>query len=216
MKIEIWSDFNCPFCYMGENALYQALESLNIIEECEIFHYCYQLDPRAPKQTSLSFKESFMKKYDISEQEALALMESIAQKAQAFGLNYAMDKIIPTQTLDAHRLAKHLSLNHPSIHTQLYKGYFTDGLDLSSHEDLLKISASLGVHRDEILSILNSSQYLSDCLQDQKRAKELNISGVPHILINGRHVLHGAYPKEELEEKLKTFILSDIKRRNHE
>lgn len=218
MKIELWSDFNCPFCYMGETALIQALNALNLTHDSEIIHYCYQLDPTAPKQTNLSFKESFMKKYDISSDEALLMMNSTQDRARDFGLSYAMEKIIPTHTLNAHRLAKyvHHKTKNNTIYSRLYQAYFTDGKDLSSSQFLFELGKEFGCTHEEIDSVLNSSQYLSDCLMDQKKAKELNVSGVPHFIINGRYIIHGAYNQSQIEEKLKEFMLKDIKRRNHE
>lgn len=218
MRIELWSDFNCPFCYMGETALIQALRNLNLEKSCEVIHYCYQLDPNAPKQTQLSFKESFMKKYDISSDEAQLMMNSTQDRAREYGLTYAMEKIIPTHTLNAHRLAKyvHHKTKDNSIYSHLYQAYFTDGKDLSSLNVLLELGKEFGCSSEELDTLFNSSQYLSDCLMDQKKAKELNVSGVPHFIVNGRYIIHGAYNQTQIEEKLKEFMLKDIKRRNHE
>lgn len=218
MKIDIWSDFNCPFCYIGETSLYTALKSLQSSVKVEIIHHCFQLDPFAPKQNPSPTVDILASKYGLTKAEAQQSIDSVVRKAASIGLTYHFDKVVATHTLLAHRFAKAIEQQTQSteVYTRLYDAYFTQGKNLNDESTLVALGQDLGVDEKFVRDVLESSAYLKECLEDQQKAQSLNIQGVPHFVINGKRSIHGAQPLALFEETLKLMALDEIKKQNRD
>ena len=103
MKIEVWSDYSCPFCYIGKVHLDKALAELKLTDKVEIIYKAYQLDPSAPKANRQNTNEVLSSKYGVSLDEAKAMTQRVTDKAASIGLVYNYDIVKATNTLDAHR-----------------------------------------------------------------------------------------------------------------
>lgn len=218
MKIEILSDFNCPFCYIGETTLNKVLKENNFSVDVEIIHRTYQLDPYAPKKDPVDSATSLAQKYGVPLEQATQMIESVVQKAKAVGLDYNASKVQATHTLIAHRLAKLVSQETQSlnIYQKLYEAYFSLGKNLSDIDQMVELAVNEGCDPTKVRTALEGSDFLKECLADQQRAKELKITGVPHFVINQKFSIHGAQTEEHFIQLLKQAALEEIKQKNRE
>lgn len=209
MRIDIWSDFACPFCYIGKRNLEKALEELNTSEEVEIVFHSFQLDPNAERENQSNTVSSLAEKYGISKEEAQKMIDRIVNMAKDVGLNYNYDKIIGTNTLDAHKLVHYAKEENKDeeIIERLFKAYFIEGLDIGDTQVLGKLGEEVGLNREKALEALNSDEYKLKVDEDRYLSQQLGISSVPFFVINNKTAIPGAQPSnvflqvfKELEE----------------
>lgn len=204
MKIEIWSDYTCPFCYIGKRRLELAVEELPFKGEIEIEYKSFELDANAPKKYDGSIHELIAKKYGISVERAKGSNDQIVSQAKSLGLLYDFDRIKPTNTFDAHRLtqfSKTIGKQH-EISEALFRAYFTEGKNLSDVEELAKISSCVGIEYKVAIDILESNQYAEAVRDDEDQAREYGVTGVPYFVINDKFAVSGAQPIAVLKKTL--------------
>jgi predicted DsbA family dithiol-disulfide isomerase len=203
MKVEIWSDVACPWCYIGKRRLEAALEQFPHRDEVEVVWRSYQLDPTAPPQDSRSSNERLAQKYGVSPQQAEAMHERVTRVAATEGLDYRFDRLRPANTFDAHRLI-HLAKAHglqDAMKERLMKAYFTDGLVISDPVTLIQLGEEVGLKGDDIRAMLAGDAYADDVKADQQWAVELGITGVPFFVLASKYGVSGAQPTE-------TFVMA--------
>ena len=202
IEVEIWSDFACPFCYIGKTHFEQALQQFEGRDQVKVFYRSFELDPNAPKSQKKSIFEVLAQKYGQTLEWAQKANERVVNMGAECGLNFRMDQIIPTNSFDAHRL-NHLALEK-GVQTQfqdsVFKAYFTEGRDIARSEELLPIGERAGLGKDEILAVLNSGRYENEVRADENQAQEYGISGVPFFLYNRLYAVSGAQPTEAFLE----------------
>lgn len=202
MKIEIWSDYACPFCYIGEKRLERALAEVgdkNISVEFKSF----ELDPYADKKVTSSTPERFAEKYGLSLEAAKERVEQISAMGRAEGIDFKYSTTRYTNTFDALRLTKFAqSKSHDEIITKLFDAYFTKNLELSDHAVLKKIAVDCGLDGNEVEKILNGDNYAEEVRADELQAARLGIHGVPYFVIGGKYGLSGAQPSEILKQAI--------------
>ena len=198
MKIEIWSDFVCPFCYIGKRRLEIALEKYEYKGEVELVFKSFELDPAAKKKVDGNINEIIAKKYGIPVEQAKESNNQIATQAKAIGLNYNFDDLIPTNTFDAHRIAHYAKTQGKmnELSERILKAYFVDALNISDHKVLASLAYEVGINREKALSILKSNLYSNEVRKDEEAASKLGISGVPYFIINNEYTISGAQPSE--------------------
>lgn len=194
MKIDIWSDFACPFCYIGKRNLEKALKKLKILEKVEIVFHSFQLDADAKNSNQSNSLEILSKKYKITKEEAQKIIDRIVNMAKDVGLNYNYDNVIETNTFNAHRLVHYAEKENKDaeIIERLFKAYFVDGLDIGNIETLGKISKEIGLDKERVLKMLNEDRYSSKVNADKDLAKELGITSIPFFVINEKTAIPGA------------------------
>lgn len=194
MKVEIWSDYGCPFCYIGERKLTLALEQTGMTETAEIVFNSFELDPNAQKRYDQNINQLLAKKYGMSIEQAVAANNNIINVAKEVDLEFNFDKLQPTNTFDAHRLS-HYAKNQGKQKTYteaVMKSYFTDSLNISDFDVLAAIAEEVGLDRTEALGILESSAFAEAVRQDEANAHARSINGVPYFLFNGKEAVSGA------------------------
>jgi predicted DsbA family dithiol-disulfide isomerase len=198
MKIEIWSDYVCPFCYLGERKLKKAIEKTGKNKEVDIIFHSFELDPNAKKQYSESINELLAKKYGMSIEQAKESNNNIIRAARQEGLDYRFDNLKPTNTFDAHRLSHYAKTEGKlNEYTEaVMRSYFTDSLNISDFGVLSQIAEEVGLNKEKALRILGSTEFSSEVREDEENAQELGISGVPYFLLNGKEIVSGAQPVE--------------------
>ncbi|MED4452217.1 DsbA family oxidoreductase [Metabacillus fastidiosus] len=204
MKIEVWSDFACPFCYIGKRRLEEALMNFPHKNEVDILFKSFELDPNASLDTELSINEILAKKYGMSIEKAKAMNASVGQQAAAVGLTFEFDNMKPTNTFDAHRLAKLAESKgkDKEMTEQLLKAYFTDSEHIGNHDTLLKIAEEAGLNREEAKSVLESEDFAEHVRADEMEAREIGVQGVPFFVINRKYAISGAQPVEVFNDTL--------------
>lgn len=198
MLIEIYSDFACPFCYIGKTNLEHALKEFAHKDQVTIVYKSFQLNPNAPKQTSKSAYELFAESHNLKIDDAKTRFNQISNHAKTSGLTFNYDIMKMTNTMDAHRIYKYAqTLNKDeALMELLLKGYFGEGMDLSNKDDLLKVTDTLGLDRNEITKIIDSDAYLDLVKADFDEAKSLGIGSVPFFVIDRKYGISGGQPKE--------------------
>ncbi len=186
MKVEIWSDIACPFCYIGKHNFERALKSLPKNSEIEVEWKSFELDPYAQKDYEDDIYTLLANKYGQTREWAVRSAESMKQKGQDIGLEFNFDQTISTNTFDAHRLL-HLAKKagkQNEAEEALFEAYFRDGKHIGNHEDLIAIGKSIGLEEQEIKSMLNSDQFAREVREDETMSQQFGIRGVPYFVVN--------------------------------
>ncbi len=194
MKIEIWSDFACPFCYIGKTRFEQALASFKHRNKVDIVYKAYQLNPDAPKIMMGSALDAFAKSHHMTKEQTKERFKMFTQNAKTVGLEYNYDIIQMTNTFDAHRLAKWANTfgKEETITSRLMKAYFTEGQNIADIQTLVNLSKEVGLDAKEAEKVLRNNEY-SDLVKDQQQeARQLGVQGVPFFVINRKYGISGA------------------------
>jgi len=205
MKIEIWSDYVCPFCYIGKRTLEQALLKTGFNNQVEVTFKAYQLDPATPEDSSIPVYESLAAKFGQSVEQAKEMTKGVAQHAQQVGLEYDFDNMVQANTLAAHRLVKWAETQgrDAALTERLLKGYFINAEHIGNHEVLLDNAEAVGLPRNEAKLVLDSDDFKADVEQDIAEAGQLGVQGVPFFVINRKYAISGAQPLEAFTDSLK-------------
>jgi predicted DsbA family dithiol-disulfide isomerase len=202
MKIEVWSDVACPFCYIGKRRLEKGLEQFAHKDEVEIVYRSFELDPNAPKDIAEDMNTMLANKYGVSREEAAAMSKSVEGQAAAEGLEYHFDTIIMTNTFDAHRLLQYANQNGKGseFNELLLKAHFTDSKHVGEHEVLASIAQEAGLSYDDAMAILASDQYTAEVRADEIEARNIGVRGVPFYVIDRKYAVSGAQAPETFLE----------------
>ncbi|WP_404428113.1 DsbA family oxidoreductase [Sutcliffiella horikoshii] len=204
MKIEIWSDYVCPFCYIGKRRLEKALEDFPHKDKIEIEYKSFELDPNAKRDTDFTIYEILAKKYGMPVEEAKRMSAGVAKQAAEVGLQFNFDTSIPTNTFDAHRLAKYAETKGKAkeMTERLLKSYFTESKHIGDKGYLKELAVSLGLDSAEVEEVLAGEAYEKDVRFDQREAREIGVQGVPFFVLNSKYAISGAQPPEVFAEAL--------------
>lgn len=194
MKIEIWSDFACPFCYIGKKRFEEALEQFSHKDKVNVIYKSYQVNPNAPQKMVGSVYEAFAKSHQTTTEEAEKRFNMFTNSAKTVGLTYNYSDIKMTNTFDAHRLHKYADEKGlgGALLNRLMKAYFTDGLDLCDYDILSSLAQDVGLNKKASLKILEQNLYTNQVVEEQKQAKTVGIQGVPFFVINRQYGISGA------------------------
>ncbi len=196
MKVEIWSDFVCPFCYIGKRRFEEALASLPFRSDVEIVYRSFELDPRMEKGVAHNVMEALAKKYGMSLEQARQSNASLAAQAKQVGLTYNYDEWKFTNTFDAHRLAHYAGAHGKAneMTERLMYAYFTEAKHLGELETLADLAAEVGLDREAALAALAGDAYADAVHDDESEGSALGIRGVPFFVIDRKYGISGAQP----------------------
>ncbi|GER82887.1 DSBA oxidoreductase [Thermogemmatispora aurantia] len=204
MEIEIWSDLVCPWCYIGKRRLEKALAGFPQRERIRLAWRSFQLDPQAPHEARESVSAMLARKYGVSLAEAEAMNARVSALAAQEGLTFHLEQARYGNTFDAHRLL-HLAAAHDltqALAERFFRAYFSEGAALSEPETLRRLAGEVGLPAEEIELVLHSSAYAEAVHEDERRAQELGVQGVPFFLFAGRYAVSGAQPVSLLRQVL--------------
>ncbi len=197
MKIEVWSDIMCPYCYIGKLHYEKALEQFQYKDQVELEWKAFQLNPDLPdKGKGIPVKEYLQNTVGVSEENIKKMNDQIAELAKENGVKSNLDNAIAANTLDAHRLIK-LAANKgldSAVMLLISKAYFEEAKDYSDHKVLTEIGISAGLEKKEIENLLSSDDYAYEVKQDIQEANNLGFDTVPTFLFNKKHALVGSQP----------------------
>ncbi len=204
MKIEIWSDFVCPFCYIGKRRLEEALSTFPHKDQVEVSYKSFELDPNSQKDSNLSIHEALAKKYGTSIEQAKQMNANVGQQAATVGLDFNFENMKPTNTLDAHRVAKYAQSKgkEEPLTERLLQAYFTDSLHIGNHETLVRLATEEGLDSEEVKAVLNGNDFEELVRKDEAEAREIGVQGVPFFVINQKYAISGAQPTEVFKSAL--------------
>lgn len=196
MQIEIWSDFVCPFCYIGKRRFDAALESFHGRDQIEVTYKSYQLDPNTPVYNGQDYLESLADKFGSKEQ-AKQMTQNIQEQASTVGLEFDFIQAKPTNTLTAHRLNKLAEKEkvQEKVSDFLFQAHFVDGKDIGDKAVLMNIAQDAGMNATNVEQMLEDhTAFHEDVKTDIQEAAEFGISGVPYFIINRKYAVSGAQP----------------------
>ncbi|TDW96064.1 DsbA family oxidoreductase [Dinghuibacter silviterrae] len=198
MKVEIWSDVMCPFCYIGKRRFEEALQAFPAREDIQVEWKSFQLDPSLRKTTGKSINEYLAERKGMTVDQARQLNDHVTRMAAEVGLHYDFDKAVVAPSFDAHRFS-HLASAHglgDAAEEALFKAYFTEGKDISDRETLVQLGQHIGLDAGEVRAALDSDAFATDVRRDIAEAAELGARGVPFFVLDRKYAVSGAQPTE--------------------
>ena len=206
MKVEIWSDVVCPWCYVGKRRFEAALARFDHRDDVEVTWRSFELDPTsAPSGTETGGQAAKLgAKYGVSTDEAQSILDSMTATAAAEGLDFRFDIARHGNSFDAHRLL-HLALEHgrqDELKERLDRATFSEGSPTSDHDALRGLAIEIGLPAAEVDAVLASDRYADAVRADEAQARAYGISGVPFFVIDGKYGISGAQPADVVLQSL--------------
>jgi predicted DsbA family dithiol-disulfide isomerase len=204
MKIEIWSDVMCPFCYIGKRRFEDALQKTGHGNDIEIEWKSFQLNPDMVTDTTINIDQYLADIKGFSLDRAKELNNHVTQMAAEAGLTYNFDRAVVANSFNAHRFS-HLAKKHgkgDAAEEQLFKAYFTDGKNIDDIATLIELGTAIDLDATEIKTVLESNTYAADVKHDVAEARQLGISGVPFFVMNRKYGVSGAQAVPVFEETI--------------
>jgi predicted DsbA family dithiol-disulfide isomerase len=204
MKVEIWSDIMCPFCYIGKRRFEAALEQFPGKENVTVEWKSFQLNPALQSQPGKDVYDYVAEIKGQSREWSLTVHEQMTSTAKEAGLTYNFDKAVIANSFDAHRLIQ-LAKKHQlgdAAEERLFYAYFTEGKDMSNHDTLLELGAEIGLDKAEIAAVLQSGDLAAAVNHDVNEAQQLGIRGVPFFVLDRKYGVSGAQPVDAFTQAL--------------
>lgn len=198
MKIEIWSDVLCPFCYIGKRNLESALEQFTDKNHIEVIWKSYQLDPSLPEVQTESYQDYLVKHKGMPAEQVAGMLDNVTQSAKQVGLEYNFDKAIMVNSLHAHKLiqfAKTKGLGDQA-EERLFLTFFTEGKNIANLDTLAQLGKDIGLDETEVKTAFTDNQYANLIKQDVQEAQQVGVRGVPFFILDRKYAISGAQPSE--------------------
>jgi predicted DsbA family dithiol-disulfide isomerase len=194
MRVEIWSDVMCPFCYMGKRKFEAALREFPQAEAVEVIWKSFQLDPDIERVEGRSVNQYLAERKGWPLEQARALNDKVARSARAVGLEYDFDKAVVANSFDAHRLVQlgKARGQGDAVEEGLFRAYFTEGRDISHPPTLVAIGAAAGLEASEVEAMLSGDGYAEAVRRDLLEARQVGVTGVPFFVLDRRYAVSGA------------------------
>lgn len=192
LKIEVWFDVACPYCYIGLRHLESAIK-LYAGKRLNFLLRSFELEPEIAVDNSETQYITLMRQYKLSELRAKQTIDTIATAGQAAGLIIDFDKVIRTNTFDAHRLI-HFAADEGKgveMNNRLFKAYFEEGKHIGSKKHLIALASEIGI---DAKRLLESNNYSAEVRADEHRAQLIGISKIPFFLFDEKYSITGAQP----------------------
>ncbi len=194
MKVEIWSDILCPFCYIGKRKFEHALAQFAEKDTVEITWKSFQLSPNLITDPSISTTNSLAKSKNIPVEQAQQMIDRVTSIAKNVNLDYDFEKAVVANSYDAHRLlhfAKEKGIQN-ELKEKLLRAYFVEGKNIADFDTLIDIGQSLGLDFNELKHLFNSKLYSEEVAKDIEEAHEIGVTGVPFFVFDRKYAVSGA------------------------
>ena len=201
MRIEIWSDVVCPWCYIGKRRLEKALAAFDHADDVEIVWRSFELDPSAPKVPVETVAEALGRKYGGGPEAGRQMIDRVEAVAAEEGLLFRHHQSLRVSTVDAHRLL-HLALETggPALQGRLKEAllsaYFVETENVADHDTLLRVAAGVGLDEVRVKEVLTTAEYADAVEADVREAAALGATGVPFYVVDRKYGVSGAQPSE--------------------
>jgi predicted DsbA family dithiol-disulfide isomerase len=198
MKVEIWSDVMCPFCYIGKRKFEMALEQFPKKDKIEIEWKSFQLNPDMKNEPGKSINDYLAEVKGWEPAYAEEVNNHVTKIASEVGLEYNMDKAIVANSFDAHRFVQYAKTQGKgdAAEEQLFKAYFTDGKNTADHATLLELGIEVGLDAIELKNVLESTRFSENVKKDIYEAQQVGARGVPFFVLDRKYAVSGAQQPE--------------------
>ena len=213
MRIDIWSDIACPWCYIGLTRFEEALANFPHKDSVEVHYRTFQLDPTLPERDDRSEVQYLSETEGMPSNQVFQMFETIKAHGKEAGLEFNMDEVVVANSWTAHRLL-HLAKQQdaeaadeakeitPALKRELLAGHFETGLDLSDHEQLVQVAISVGLDENRAREVLASDEFDAAARADVDQARALGVSAVPTYVLAEKYALPGAQSVETFSQAL--------------
>jgi len=204
MKVEIWSDVVCPFCYIGKSKFEKALGEFAHRTDVEVEWKSFQLTPNFEPVPGESIHASLAKKKGVPEAEGRRMNDYMTQMAKEVGLDYQFDKAIPANTFLAHQLI-HFGAHQgrqDATKERLFAAYYLEGQDLNDLDTLLRLGTEVGLDPAAARQALEAGTYANEVRRDEYEAQQIGVQGVPFFVFDNKYAVSGAQPSEVFAQVL--------------
>jgi predicted DsbA family dithiol-disulfide isomerase len=194
LKVEIWSDIACPFCYIGKRQFEAALNRFKHKDPVEVVYRSFELDPNAKRDNDFDVYDMLAGKYGMTREQAISANDGVAKQAQSVGLTFRFDTMILTNTFDAHRMT-HFAAKYGKMKEmteRLFQAYFSNSLHVGDREVLAGLAADIGLDKAEAAAVLAGGDFTDHVRADEQEARKFGINGVPFFVINRKYGVSGA------------------------
>ncbi len=194
MRVEIWADVVCPWCYIGKRRFEEALELFRYRDDVEVVWRSYQLDAKAPSGGNQTTADYLAERFNISHDQALATIAKVTAVAATVGLEFHLDEAKRANTFDAHRLL-HLATKEGrqgELHEALLRAHFMERKAIGDHDTLVQIAESVDIDPELARSALENNLYADEVHIEQQTAAELGVRGVPFFVVDRKYAISGA------------------------
>jgi predicted DsbA family dithiol-disulfide isomerase len=204
VKVEIWSDVVCPWCYIGKRRFEAALARFPHREQVEVVWRSFELDPHAESVRAAGegphHADLLAAKYAMSRAQAEAAIGSVTQAAAGEGLDFHLDVSLRSNTFDAHRLI-HLAAARGlqgAVKERLMRAYFSEGAPVGDRDTLARLAAEAGLDAADVEKVLDTDEHAEAVRADEAEARALGITGVPFFVVDRSYGVSGAQPADQL------------------
>ena len=204
MKIEIWSDIMCPFCYIGKRKFESALDQFANKEQVEIVWKSFQLNPDMKTEPEKNINDYLAEIKGWSSEQAKEMNERVTGIAKAVGLKYDLGKAVVANSFDAHRLTQFAKAHGKGDAAEecLFKAYFMEGKNIADHATLVSLGLEIGLEQVEVQQMLSGNNYAMEVKKDILEARQIGVSGVPFFVIDNKYGISGAQERETFLQAL--------------
>jgi predicted DsbA family dithiol-disulfide isomerase len=202
VKIEVWSDIVCPWCYIGKRRLETALADFD--GDVEVEWKSFQLDPTFPRGKAVPVYDALAQKFGGGADQVREMTERVSALAEVEGLHYDYDHAVMVNTFDSHRLAHHAKSQGlgPEMHERLMRAQLIEGENLNDVDTLVRLAEELGV--EGAGPVVTSDRYTAEVEADIHEARQLGATGVPFFVLDRKYGVSGAQPAEVFAQALRT------------
>ena len=204
MKIEVWSDIMCPFCYIGKRRLENAIAGFPYKEGIEVEWKSFLLNPDMVTDPEKSTLQYLSETKGWSLEQTKQITAQVVEMAKSEGLHYQMEKTVVANAMNAHRLlqwAKGLGKG-PALKERLLKAYFTEGANIDDFDTLLGFAGELGLDVQEANVVLNSEQFADKVQEDIYESRQIGVRGVPFFVLDRKYAISGAQPQAVFDQTI--------------
>jgi predicted DsbA family dithiol-disulfide isomerase len=204
MKVDIWSDVRCPFCYIGKRKFEMGLEKFSNKNNIEVEWHSFELDPTLVTRTDVNTIDHISEVKGISRKQGEEMHEYVSNVAKEVGLDFNFDKTVVANSFNAHRLIQLAKVKGVAneVEEALFKAHFTEGKNIDDAETLMNIGVSAGIERDELKNTIDSEEFSKQVRQDEQQAQLYGINGVPFFVLNNKYGVSGAQSPETFLQAL--------------
>jgi predicted DsbA family dithiol-disulfide isomerase len=205
VRVEIWSDVVCPWCYVGKRNFEAALAQFDHPDDVEVVWRAFELDPSAPAEREGDYAAHLARKYGLSLPQAQKMIETMTETGAAAGIVLDFNRARPGNTFDAHRLI-HLAGERgvqDAVKERLLRATFTDGEPIGDREALFRLAVEAGLPKEEAAAVLGGDAYAREVRAEERLALDLGISAVPYFVIDRTFGVPGAQPPDVILRALR-------------
>ncbi|MFT6210052.1 MAG: putative DsbA family dithiol-disulfide isomerase [Bacteroidia bacterium] len=204
MRIEVWSDVVCPFCYIGKTHFNEALAQFAEKENIEFVWKSFQLNPNLKTNLDKTLYEHLSESKGIPIEQAKSMGQHAAQMGKAAGVELKFDKSVVADSFNSHRLIHFAKAKgiQKEMKTRLFKAYFSEGKNIDDNKTLISLATEIGLNEAEVTSVLESDKYAEAVKADVQESQQLGVSGVPFFVFDRKYAISGAQPSAAFLETL--------------